>query len=130
MQVYIWIGLTFLYLSFLIHFQLWKYLWKATLVKHHQGSYFFWCRFSIKYHGCIGDKINTILYDRYYLQKFKVITSSHAKYKKPNVQIIFIFSDWILIKKIIAYSLHPFLLLGETDLRKIATWGNELFPSA
>ena len=32
------IGLALLYLSFLVHFQLWNYLQKPTL---HQGSYFF-----------------------------------------------------------------------------------------
>ena len=43
------------------------------------------------YHGCKGEdnKINTILYDRYYLQSCKAITfkkiANHTTYKKPNV---------------------------------------------
>ena len=88
MQVYIEIGLTLFYLSFLVHFQLWHYLYKATL---HQGSYFFWCSFTIKLSWLQrrSNKINTILYDRYYLQNCKAITfekiANHTKCKKPNV---------------------------------------------
>ena len=37
--------------------------------------------------------------------------------KKLMFQVIFIFSDWILIKRIIVFSI-PFVL-GETDFQKI-----------
>ena len=52
---------------------------------------FFGSKFSIKLSLSQrrGIKINTILYDRYYLQNFKAITfekiANHTKYKKPNV---------------------------------------------
>ena len=46
--------------------------------------------------------------------------------KNLMLQVIFIYSDWIFIKQIIVRSLRPFLLLGETDFRKNAAWGEWL----
>ena len=44
-----------------------------------------------------SNKINIILYKRYYLQKCNAIAfekiANHTKYKKPNVPSHFIFSD-------------------------------------
>ena len=119
--------ITLLYLSFLVHFQLWNYLWKSFL---HQGSYFFWCSFSMKlsWWQRRSNEMNTILYDRYYLQNCKVITfekiANHTKYKKPNV--IFIFSDWILIKQIIVSSV-PFCFWGKQILERMVPGGMSNF---
>ena len=48
-----------------------------------------------------------------HLKKLQII----LKIKSLMFQVIFIFSDWILIKQ--SFFLHPFLLLVETDFRKI-----------
>ena len=79
---------------------------------------FFWCSFSIKLSWLqrINNKINTILYDRYYLQKCKVITFLKKlqiiqNMKNLMFQVIFIFFGWILIKQIIA-SYTPFCCWG------------------
>ena len=55
----------------------------------------------------------------------KLFTSKDDNVRAATVnnlmfQVIFIFFDWILIKQIIVS-----LLLGETDFRKNAAWGNE-----
>ena len=49
MQIYIKIGSQLLHLSFLVHLQLWIYLYKATL--NQSGYIFFWCNFSTL--GCL-----------------------------------------------------------------------------
>ena len=55
----------------------------------------------------------------------KLFTSKDDNVRAATVnnlmlQVICIFFDWILIKQIIVS-----LLLGETDFRKNAAWGNE-----
>ena len=55
----------------------------------------------------------------------KLFTSKDDSVRAATVnnlmlQVICIFFDWILIKQIIVS-----LLLGETDFRKNAAWGNE-----
>ena len=71
-----------------------------------------------------------ILYDRYYLQNCKTITSEKLQIiqnmKDLMFQVIFIFSDWILIKQIIVSSI-PFYSWGK---RNNVAWGNEQFPPA
>ena len=125
MQVYISTRLKLLYLSFLKHFQLWNYLKKATL----SGSYFFWCSFSIKLSQLQrrNNKINIILYDRYYLQYCKAITfekiANHEEYKKPNA-LSHLHVFWLNSDKVVHRFPHPFLPLEETDFRKNAAWGN------
>ena len=48
--------------------------------------------------------------------------ANHTKYKKPNVPShIF----WLNFDKANYSFLHSFLVLGETDFRKNAAWGNE-----
>ena len=102
--------ITLLYLSFLVHFQLWNYLWKPSL---HQGSYFFWCSFSIKlsWWQRRSNEMNTTLYDRYYLQNCKAIIferiANQIKYKKPDVPSHF-HNFWLNFDKTNYSFLHPF----------------------
>ena len=79
------------------------------LIKSHPSSrlqFFFWCSFSIKLPWLQRrrNKTNTILHDRYYLQNCKNITFEklHVIENVKNVmfQVIFVFSDWILMKQI------------------------------
>ena len=74
-------------------------------------------------HGCKEEAINLT---PHYLIDFihKTVNQSHLEKLKiiQNInklmfQVIFIFSDWILIKKIIVSSTH--FVLGETDFQKI-----------
>ena len=53
-----------------------------------------------------------------YLKKSQIIQNI----KKLVFQVIFIFSDWILLYHSF---LQPFLLLGKIDFRKNAAWRNE-----
>ena len=75
------------------------------------------------YYGCKGEAINLI---PHYLIDiiYKTVKPSHLEKLKiiQNInnlmfQIVFIFSDWILIKQTIVFS-TPFCL-GETDFQKI-----------
>ena len=58
-----------------------------------------------------GNKINSILYDRYHLQNYKVITLEKSQIiQNINIlmfKVIFIFFNWILIKQITVSSI-PF----------------------
>ena len=80
---------------------------KSPFIK---AAIFFRCSFSIKLPWLQrrSNKVNTILYDRYYLQNCKANTiekiANHTKYKNLMFQVIFIFSDRILIKQIIVSS--------------------------
>ena len=67
-----------------------------------------------------SNKINTIIYDRYYLQNYKAITfENHIQYKKLSVPChLYIFQ--LNFDKANHSFLHPFLLLGETDFRNNA----------
>ena len=74
--------------------------------------------FSVKFIPCFqrkGNKLNTKLFDRYYFQNCKVITfwkiAIIPNGNKLMFQVIFIFSDWILIEQITASS-HLFCLMG------------------
>ena len=77
----------------------------------------FWCNFSVKLPWLQrrGNKLNTTLFDRYYFQNCKAITFRKIAIipngNKLMFQVIFIFSDWILIEQIIASS-HPISLEG------------------
>ena len=75
------------------------------------------------YHGCKEEATN---FDKHYLIDIshKNVNPSHLEklqiiqnINKLMFQVIFIFSDWILIKKIIVSSTH--FVLGETDFQKI-----------
>ena len=75
------------------------------------------------YHGCKGEAINLI---PHYLIDIihKTVKQSHLEklqimqnINKLMLQVIFIFSDWILIKQIIVSS-TPFVM-GEIDFQKI-----------
>ena len=77
------------------------------------------------YHGCKEEAINLI---PHYLIDIihKTVKPSHLEkiqiiqnINKVMFQVIFIFSDWILIKQIIVSS-TPFVL-GETDFQNIAS---------
>ena len=75
-----------------------------------------------------SNKINAILYDRYYLQNYKSIPfekiASRTNYKKPNVPShLHIF--WLNLDKANHSFFHPFLLSEEIDFRKNAAWRNE-----
>ena len=80
-----------------------------------------WCNFSVKLPwlqrkgSYIANKLKITLFDRYYLQNCKSITFRKIAIipngNKLMLQVIFIFSDWILIEQIIASS-HPFCLGG------------------
>ena len=80
-----------------------------------------WCNFSVKLPrlqrkgSYIADKIKTTLFDRHYLQNCKSITFRKIAIipngNKLMLQVIFIFSDWILTEQIIASS-NPFCLGG------------------
>ena len=76
-----------------------------------------------------------ILYDRYYLQNCKTITSEKLQIiqnmKDLMFQVIFIFSDWILIKQIIVSSI-PFYSWGKQILEIMLPGGmsNFLLPWA
>ena len=80
--------------------------------------YIFWCNFSVNYHGCKEELINLI---PHYLIDiiFKIVAKAITFRKivivlngnKLMFQVIFLFSDWILIEQIIASS-HPFCLGG------------------
>ena len=59
-----------------------------------------------------------------HLQKLQIIQNIN----KLMFQVIFIFSDWILIKKIIVSSIH--FVLGETDFPKTSTWSFEWWTGA
>ena len=52
-----------------------------------------------------NNKINTILYEIYYLQNCKAVTLEKIQIRQKinnlMLQVIFIFSDWLLIKQII-----------------------------
>ena len=75
------------------------------------------------YHGCKEEAINLIpqylidiihkLVKPSYLEKLQIIQNIN----KLMFQVIFIFSDWILIKQIIVSSTT--FALGETDFQKI-----------
>ena len=88
---------------------------KARLIK---VAIFFWCSVSINlpWFQRRSNKINTILYIA-----FENI-ANHTKYKKPNVPIIFIFSDWILIKQIIIFS-TPFCCWRKQIFERMLPWG-------
>ena len=65
-----------------------------------------------------NNRINTILYDRYYLQNSKAITfekiANHTKYQKPNIPShLHIFC--LIFDKANHSFLHPFRLLGKRD---------------
>ena len=68
-----------------------------------------------------GNKLNTTRFDGYYLQNCKAITFGKiATIPNGNIlmfQVMFIFSDGILIEQIIASSTPS--VLGETDFQKI-----------
>ena len=73
------------------------------------------------YHGCKGEAINLI--PHHLIDIHKTVKPSHLEklqiiknISKLLLQVIFIFSDWILIKRIIVFS-TPFIL-GETDFQK------------
>ena len=75
---------------------------------------FFWCNFSVKLPWVQrrGNKLNSTLFDRYYSQtckaiKFRIITN-HTNINKLMFQVIFTFSDRILIKQHSFF--HPFCL--------------------
>ena len=91
---------------------------------------FFWGNFSVKlsWSQRRGNKLNTTLYDRWYLQNCKAITfrkiANNTKYKKPNVPSHFhIF--WVNFDKENHSFLYPFLLLEETDFQKNSAWNPE-----
>ena len=75
------------------------------------------------YHGCKGEAMNLIL--NYLIDIiYKTVKPSHLKKLQivQNInelmfQAILIFSDWILIKKIIVSS--TLVVLGKTDFQKI-----------
>ena len=76
------------------------------------------------YHGCkeeVANELNTTLFGRHYLQNCKAITFRKIAIipngNKLMFQVIFIFSDWILIEQIIASSSPS--VLGKTDFQKI-----------
>ena len=94
-----------------------------------------WCNFSVKLPrlqrkgSYIADKIKTTLFDRHYLQNCKSITFRKIAIipngNKLMLQVIFIFSDWILIEQIIASS-HPFCLGGNKKFYQefwVGDWG-------
>ena len=94
------------------------------LIKSHPSSrlqFFFWCSFSIKWPWLQRrrNKTNTILHDRYYLQNCKVITFEKLQViqnvKNVMFQVMFIFSDWTLMKKIIVSFTH------------LNCWGKQIF---
>ena len=84
---------------------------------------FFWCSPSIKLSWMQrgSNKINTMLYDRYYLQNCNTITFEKIAYqtkKKPNVPShLHIFC--LSFDKTFH---HPFLLLGQTDFWENTAW--------
>ena len=85
------------------------------------------------YHGCkvkVANKLNTTLFDRHYLQNSKAITFRKIAIipngNKLVFQVIFIFSDLILIEQIIAFSTYPFCLGGSRFSKKSTSsfkWG-------
>ena len=86
-----------------------------------------WCNFSVKLPrlqrkgSYIADKIKTTLFDRHYLQNCKSITFRNIAIipngNKLMLQVIVIFSHWILIEQIIASSTPT--ISEETDFQKI-----------
>ena len=84
------------------------------------------------YHGCKGEAINLI---PHYLIDIihKTVKPSHLEklqiiqnINKLMFQVIFIFSDWILIKQIIVSSTRLFLTLGGNRFfSKNCTWSSE-----
>ena len=96
---------------------------KPSLIK---AALFLWCSLNIilSWLPKRSNKNTVILYDRYYLQNCKAIT-----FQKSHLQSHFhIF--WLNFDKTNHNFLHFFLLLGEIDFRKNASWGNEWFPSS
>ena len=78
------------------------------------------------YHGCkeeVPNKLNTTLFDRYYLQNCKAFTfrkiTNHAKSKQTNVpsHLHIFWSNFDIVEQIIAFSTPS--VLGETDF---STW--------
>ena len=110
---------------------------KLPIKSHPSSSYFSLCSFSIKLSWLQrrSNKINTILYDRYYLQNYKAITikkiGNFTKYKNLIFQVVFIFSDWVLIKQITVSS-TPFCCWGKQIFERMLSGGmsNFLLPRA
>ena len=80
------------------------------------------------YHGCKWETINLI--PHYLIQIiYKAVKLSHSEklkiiqnINKLILQVIFIFSDWILIKQIIVSSTPLFLVLRGNRFSKNCTW--------
>ena len=104
-------------LSFLVHFQLWIYLWKATI----KIAIFSDVILVSEYPGCKREAIKLILY--YMLDVIYKIIQIVQNINNLTFQAIYIF--WLNSKKANHRFYHPFLLLGETYFRKNAAWGNE-----
>ena len=83
------------------------------------------------YHGCKWETINLI--PHYLIQIIhKAVKLSHSEklkiiqnINKLILQVIFIFSDWILIKQIIASSTPLFLVFGKNRFSKNCAWSFE-----
>ena len=74
--------------------------------------------------------INNILYDGYYLQNYKAITSekiaNHTKYKKPDLAShLYIF--WLNFDKANHSFLQPFLMLGKQIFERMLPRGMSNF---
>ena len=78
------------------------------------------------HHGCKEEVINLIPHYLYLIDIVYKIVAKAIKFRKIPIvsngnklifQVIFIFSDWILIEQIIASSTPS--VLGETDFQKI-----------
>ena len=118
----------------LVHFQIWNYLWKATL---HQGSYFFWLVLVSNDHVCKGEAIKLTPYHLIdtndktvklsHLKKLQIIQSI----KNLMSQVIFIFSHYSLTKQIIVCSI-PFHCWRKQIFERMQPEGmrNFLLPSA
>ena len=74
------------------------------------------------YYGCRrGNKINTLLCDRCYLSNSESFTFEKLQIMQninsSMFKVIFIFSDWILIKQIVVVSSTPFCYWGNISLK-------------
>ena len=103
-------------------------------IKSHPSSreLFFWCSFSIKLSWLQrrSKKVNTILYDRYYLKNYKASTLienwKSENMKKLTFEVIFLFYDSVLIKQIIVSS-TPFCCWEKKIFEKMLPWGMSNF---
>ena len=133
MKVYIYIGLALLYHSWYTS----NFETTYKIPPFIKVAIFFWSSFSIKlsWFQRRNNKIDTILYDRYYLQNYKAITFEKLEIiqniKNLIIQVIFIFSDWIVIKQIIVSSTH-FYCWGKQIFKRMLPGGmsNFLLPRA